>query len=95
MVGTKKTYQQLQAKSKTDYTMGTVDIEEAINEFLENGLIEWDGETPTHEEFCKILREIITEVTNIHYKYNDGKIEDWDIWEQDIIIEVNKRLDSI
>ena len=36
----------------------------------------------------------VTEVTESHYSKNDGEIDDWDMWEQDIRIALNDIFDE-
>lgn len=42
-----------------------------------------------------IVREVVVQITEWHYSMNDGEIDDWDIWEQDIVCEVNNRLERL
>ena len=54
----------------------------------------WDGENPSYDDLEKIVRQVVKKVTKKHYAMNDGEIEDWDLWENDIIFEINKKLDN-
>ena len=74
--------------------MGTADIEQTIEEVMQSDNLEWDGETPSYDEVEAIVREVVTKVTEFYYSMNDGEIDDWDMWEHDIICDVNARLDS-
>lgn len=58
--------------------MGTVDIEQTVNEILQSDSdnLNWDGETPTYEEMEQIIRKVVTEVTECHYSMNDGETDD-------------------
>ncbi len=75
--------------------MGTVDIEETVEEVMLSDRWYWDGEYPPYEEMKKIVREVVTKVTEFHYSHNDGEIDDWDVWEQDIVAELNERMDKL
>ncbi len=74
--------------------MGTVDIEQEVDEILRSDLFYWDGENPSFEELEQIVRNVVTEVTESHYSMNDGEIDDWDMWEQDIRIALNDIFDE-
>lgn len=74
--------------------MGTVDIEETIDEVIQSSNLEWDGENPSYEEMESIIREVVTKVTEDHYSQNGGEIDDWDLWEYDVMYEINKRLNN-
>ena len=74
--------------------MGTVDIEQTVEEILQSDNLNWDGKKPTYEEMEKIVREVVTEITEAHYSMNEGEIDDWDMWEQDIMIKLNDILES-
>lgn len=74
--------------------MGTVDIEQEVDEILRSDLFYWDGENPSFEELEQIVRNVVTEVTESHYSKNDGEIDDWDMWEQDIRIALNDIFDE-
>lgn len=39
----------------------------------------------TYDQFHDKLVKIVSKVTEHHYSLNDGEIDDWDMWEQDII----------
>lgn len=74
-----------------------IDIDSQIEELmLYRGLFPTpDG--MTDEECERIVRDVIDEVSRERYVYDeewpeDSGIDDWDMWEQDIIIEANKRL---
>lgn len=75
--------------------MGTVDIEQTIEDVMLSDNLYWDGITPSEEQVEEIVRKVVTEVTEYHYSINDGEIEDWDIWEQDIMAKVNDILESL
>lgn len=62
--------------------MGTVDIEDKVEELL---LSIEAPENMTYDQFHDKLVEIVSQVTEYHYSLNDGEIDDWDMWEQDII----------
>ena len=46
--------------------MGTVDIEQTVEEILQSDNLNWDGKKPTYEEMEKIVREVVTEITEAH-----------------------------
>lgn len=75
--------------------MGTVDIEQTIEDVMLSDNLFWDGITPSKEQVEEIVRKVVTEVTEYHYSINAGEIEDWDIWEQDIMAEVNTILEGL
>ena len=74
--------------------MGTVDIEQTVADIMLSDKLVWDGENPSYDELESIIRDIVTRVTEHHYSMNDGEIDDWDIWEQDIIYEIDRRLEA-
>ena len=74
--------------------MGNVDIEQEVDEILRSDLFYWDGKNPSYEELQQIVRNVVTEVTESHYSMNDGEIDDWDMWEQDIRIALNDIFDD-
>ena len=74
--------------------MGTVDIEQEVDEILRSDLFYWDGKNPSFEELEQIVRNVVTEVTESHYSMNDGEIDDWDMWDQDIRIALNDIFDE-
>lgn len=43
----------------------------------------------------EIIREVVIQITDNHYSMNGGEIDDWDMWEQDIVCEVNDRLERL
>lgn len=75
--------------------MGTVDIEEEIDRFIVDDRI-IHADIP-FETLYNLLNEVITEVTERHYSIgeNEGEIDDWDMWEMDVITECNKRIEKI
>jgi hypothetical protein len=75
--------------------MGTVDIEQTVEEVMQSDNLYWDGENPSYEEVEKIVRDVVKRVTERHYSMNDGEIDDWDVWEQDVMVEVNGRLEAL
>jgi hypothetical protein len=75
--------------------MGTVDIEQTVEEVLQSDNILWDGKTPSFEKVEGIVRDVVTKVTERHYSMNDGEIDDWQVWEHDIVSEVNNRLERL
>lgn len=73
--------------------MGTVDIETALDEFITSGNIYWDEKKFTFDEYSDKVKQAIEKVTNLHYAASDDEeIEDWDVWESDVIDEANKLL---
>jgi len=76
-------------------TMGTVDVEQTVEEVLRSDNILWDGETPSYDQMEEIIREVVIQITDNHYSMNGGEIDDWDMWEQDIVCEVNDRLERL
>lgn len=71
--------------------MGTVDIEKEVDELMLGDGMFMADDSLSYDEIRSIVKEIVTEVTEHHYKCNDGEIEDWDMWEQDIRIALNDR----
>lgn len=73
--------------------MGTVDIETALDEFITSGNIYWDEKKFTFDEYADKIKQAIVKVTQLHYAASDDEeIEDWDVWESDVIDEANKLL---
>ena len=73
--------------------MGTVDIETALDEFITSGNIYWDKEKFNFDDYSDKIKQAIEKVTNLHYEASDDEeIEDWDVWESDVIDEANKLL---
>ena len=75
--------------------MGTADLEQAVEEVMQSDNLFWDGENPSYDEVEKIVRDVVKRVTERHYSMNDGEIDDWDVWEQDVMVEVNGRLEAL
>lgn len=51
----------------------------------------------TDEECEQVVRNVMIEVSRRHYEYDEdfpeeSGIDDWDMWEMDVINEANKRL---
>lgn len=73
--------------------MGTVDIETALDEFITSGNIYWDEKKFTFDEYADKIKQAIVKVTQFHYAASDDEeIEDWEVWESDVIDEANKLL---
>lgn len=73
--------------------MGTVDIEVALDEFITSGNIYWDKEKFNFDDYSDKIKQAIEKVTNLHYAASDDEeIEDWEVWESDVIDEANKLL---
>lgn len=66
--------------------MGTVDIEDKVEELL---LSIEAPDNMTYDQFHDKLVEIVSQVTEYHYSLNDGEIDDWDMWEQDIMSKID------
>lgn len=75
--------------------MGTADLEQAVEEVMQSDNLYWDGENPSYEEVETIVRDVVMRVTERHYTMNDGEIDDWDEWENDILTAVNDKLEEL
>lgn len=76
--------------------MGTVDIEKELGRFEIDERIIYDDSIPFNE-FSNLIKDVITEVTERYYEIgeDEGEIEDWDMWEMDIITECNDRVEKL
>lgn len=76
--------------------MGTVDIEQTVEEILlsDSDNIWWPESLP-YEQIKEIVREAVEEITENHYKRYDGEIEDWDVWESDVVNAINRKFENM
>jgi len=72
--------------------MGTVDIQETVEEILQSDKVYWNEDKFTFDEYEAIIRQAVEEVTESHYSMNDGEIDDWDMWESDVVLKANELL---
>ena len=72
--------------------MGTVDIQETVEEIVQSDKVYWDEDKFTFDEFEALIKQAVEEVTEWHYSMNDGEIDDWDVWESDVMSKVNELL---
>ena len=72
--------------------MGTVDIEEYVDEICDFRDIYWDTEKYTYEQYISIITECVNREVESEYKMNNGEIDDWDYFESRVRIECDKAL---
>lgn len=58
--------------------MGTVDIEQTVEETLQGNGILWNGETPSFVQMEGIVRNVVTRVTEGYYPMKEGRTDNWD-----------------
>ena len=51
--------------------MGTVDIEQTVEEALQGNGILWNGEPPSFVQMEGIVRDVVTRVTEGYYPMNE------------------------
>lgn len=61
--------------------MGTVDIEQTVEEVLQGNGILWNGEPPSFVQMEGIVRDVVTRVTEGYYPMNEGRTDNWDVQE--------------
>ena len=70
--------------------MGKVDIEEQAEILSEQ--VFWDEDKYSFDEFFENVKSVVSDVAEEYYKNSPThEIEDWDIFEQDLVSEYNAR----
>ena len=75
--------------------MGTVDIEQFVEELTCDDSIFFDDEKYTYDEYLRIVTECVTKEADEEYKRNDGEIDDWDLFEYNCRYACNKALGNL